>query len=109
MIYHKIMNKAEDYIEDNLHSVIRLNDIAQHVGLSDFHFHRLFKQHSNETIHSFVSRVKIERSSIFLKVRNDLTITEVAYLYGYSDSSSYIRAFKKYFGVSPSQFRNSKI
>lgn len=109
MIYHTIMNKAEDYIESNLGSAIKLNDIAFYVGLSTYHFHRLFKKHSSETIHSFVSRIKIERSSIFLKIRRDLSITEIAYLYGYSDSSSYNKAFKKHFGVSPLKYRNSKI
>lgn len=105
MIYHRIMSQAEDYVEANLRSCIKLSDIATHVGYSNYHFHRLFRQYSSETIHTFVSRIKIERSSIFLKVRNDLSIIDVAYLYGYSDSSSYTRAFKKHFGISPSEFR----
>lgn len=66
------MNQSEDYVETNLCYPIKLNDITSHVGLSNYHFLRLFKEHSSETIHSFVARVKIEISSIFLKVRKDL-------------------------------------
>lgn len=107
--YKQIINMAEDYIEDNLNRNIRVSEIARYVSLSEYHFHRIFTAGSNETIHKFISRIKLERSAILLIVIPNLTITEIAYAYGYSESSSYCRAFKKYFKLTPTNYRLARI
>ncbi|WP_198401164.1 AraC family transcriptional regulator [Erysipelothrix larvae] len=109
MIQTYIINKAEDYVEDHLQEKITLDDIANHIGVSKYHFHRLFKQATNETLHAFISRIKMERSALFLKVDTQSSLTDIAYAYGYCDASAYIRAFKKQFHMTPSEFKNRKI
>lgn len=104
-----IINKAEDYIEQHLSQSISLHDLATYVGFSDFHFHRIFKTYTSETIQQFIARIKIERSAIYLKVNQKVTITQIAQDYGYADASSYSKAFKKHFGLTPSKFRDRKI
>ena len=64
MNYQVLINKAEDYIENNLSKRIKLEDIADAVGLSQYHFHRIFHTHSKETIAQFITRIKMERSGI---------------------------------------------
>lgn len=100
-----IVNKAEDYIEANLDKKITLHEVAASVHFSDYHFHRMFSASSNETIHQFISRIKIERSAIFMVVNSSFSITEIAYKYGFSNSSSYSKAFKRHYHMSPSDFR----
>lgn len=107
--YSRIINLAEDYIENNLNNKILLKEIACYVHLSEYHFHRIFRLHSSETIHQFVSRIKLERSSVLLVTDLKLTITDLAIQYGYSETSSYCRAFKKHFKVSPHAFRLARI
>jgi AraC family transcriptional regulator, mar-sox-rob regulon activator len=99
------INQAEDYIENNLHNKILLSDLAEYVYLSEYHFHRIFKQNTTESIHQFISRIKIERSAMLLVTNPKISITEIAYLYGYSESSAYCRAFKKHFLVTPNVYR----
>lgn len=106
--YNRIINKTEDYIEENLDSKIILKDIAENVYLSEYHFHRIFKKYSNETIKQFITRIKIERSAIYLIVNKDITIIEIAYRYGYSETSSYCRAFKKHYNQTPTEFRKEQ-
>ena len=103
--YASIINQAEDYIENNLHNKILLSDLAKYVYLSEYHFHRIFKQNTTESIHQFISRIKIERSAMLLVTNLKISITEVAFLYGYSESSAYCRAFKKQYLVSPKVYR----
>ena len=79
MNYQVLINKAEDYMENNLSKRIKLEDIADAV-----------------------------RSGIYLVVNKETSITEIAYRYGYCDASSYNKAFKKHYGCSPSEFRNRK-
>ena len=105
--YTHIINKTEDYIEANLDKKIVLKDLAENVHFSEYHFHRLFSENSDETITQFVTRIKMERSGIFLITNPTLSITEIALRYGYNDSSTYSKAFKKHFHVSPTTYRKT--
>lgn len=106
--YTRLINRAEDYIENHLDQQITLEDLAKDAMLSKFHFHRLFSESSEETLKQFIIRIKMERSAIFLVVRTDLTITEIAQRYGYSDASAYNKAFKNHFHVSPLTYRKAR-
>ncbi len=103
--YVRLINKTEDFIEINLSHHITLADVAAYVNFSDYHFHRLFSKYSKETLNQFVTRIKLERSAVYLAVNTEITITDIAYSYGYNSSSSYNKAFKKHFGMSPTAFR----
>ncbi len=107
-LYIRLVNKTEDYIEQHLSKSIALCDLAKNVHLSEFHFHRIFKQFSSETVKEFVTRVKLERAAIFLCVTSSLSLTEIALNYGYNDGSTFSRAFKKHFGSSPSIYRKQQ-
>jgi AraC-type DNA-binding domain-containing proteins len=106
--YNWFINKAEDYIENHLSEKIKLSDIARDLGISEYHFHRIYRNSSNETLNQFMTRIKMERSAIYLVVNKKITMTEIAFRYGYHDSSSYNRAFRKHFGLSPTQFRKEQ-
>jgi len=106
--YNWLINKAEDYIENHLSENIKLSDIAHDLSISEYHFHRIYSSNSNETLNQFITRIKMERSAIYLLVNKKNTITEIAFRYGYNDSSSYNRAFRKHFGLSPTQFRKEQ-
>ncbi|TLG71547.1 helix-turn-helix transcriptional regulator [Culicoidibacter larvae] len=106
--YTWLLNHTEDYIESHLDQKITLSDVAANIHMSEYHFHRLFRKHSKETLNQFVSRIKLERSAIFLRVRKDISITDIAYRYGYNDASSYNRAFRRHFGVTPTVFRKEQ-
>lgn len=106
--YIRLINKTEDYIEQHLKEPLALKDLANNAHLSEFHFHRIFKRYSTETVNEFVTRFKIERAAIFLCVSPDTSITTVAMDYGYNDSSSFSRTFKRHFGVSPLKYRKQQ-
>lgn len=106
--YTRIINKTEDYIEINLGEQISLSDAAKNVNFSMYHFHRLFSKYSSETLKQFVARIKMERSAIYLAINSEISITEIAFKYGYNSSSSYNKAFKKHHGMSPTEFRKEQ-
>lgn len=107
-VYVRLINKTGDYIEQNLKEPLSLNRLAKNANLSEFHFHRIFKMYSKETVSEFVTRFKLERAAIFLCVNPKISITTVVMEYGYNDSSSFSRMFKKHFGVSPIKYRKQQ-
>lgn len=106
--YVRLINKTEDYVENHLKETISLSDLARHANLSEFHFHRIFKKYSAETVNEFVTRFKLERVAIFMRINPKLSITAIAMDYGYNDSSSFSRTFKKHFGMSPKKYREQQ-
>lgn len=103
--YKNRINRVFEFIDQNLESDLSLNAVSEIAFFSPFHFHRIFKFVTEETLNEYVKRKRIEKSASDLLHKNT-TATQIAHKYGFSDNSSYSRAFKKYFGVSPTEFKN---
>lgn len=103
------INKALNYIETHLEDELSLREISNRANYSPYHFHRIFKIFTNETLNTYIARKRVERASADLLHRENLTISELSIRYGFTSNSSFTRAFKKFYGLSPSEFRkNSK-
>ncbi|OFD41336.1 AraC family transcriptional regulator [Bacillus mycoides] len=59
-----------------------------------------------EPLSRYVNRLKLERATHLLTYRMDMTVTDIAYHYGFTDSAVFSRTFKSQYGVSPSHYRN---
>ena len=65
----------------------------------------MFKLLTGETLNEFVTRRRIEKSVADL-LHKEVRISEIAHNYGFGDNASYTKAFKKYYEVSPTEFKN---
>lgn len=104
-IQNSIINKAIDFIFDNIDNEITVDDVAKHCSYSKSHLMRMFKEHTDEALYQFIKRTRIERCAWKLKVEKDKSITEIGVDYGYS-SSNFATAFKKHLNITPADFRN---
>lgn len=104
MISNVIINKAIDFILTHIEEEISLDDVANYCGYSKYHFIRLFKAETGESVYEFIKRLKLEQSAFRLKVERMRSITEIGEEYGYS-ASNYSSAFKNYHNITPVQFR----
>lgn len=95
-----------NYIEANLDKNINLNDVSASANMSHWHFQRIFKALTNETLKSYIRSRRIANSmdSLFNK---QYSILDVAIASGFESHESYTRAFKKLFGISPSEYRQN--
>ena len=113
-IYRSRINKAIDYVNNNLDRSISLEELAEVSFFSPFHFHRIFVAITGESVNNFTNRIRLEKVAKFLKF-SDKPISDIAFESGFSSSSTLSRTFKKHFGISPSSYRkggeieNSKI
>lgn len=100
---HRIL-KVQIYIQDNLDGDLTLETLSKVASTSRYHFHRIFKGMTGETVAEYVRRVRLEQSAHLLKY-TDYSILDVALDAGYQTHEAYTRAFHRRFGISPSQFR----
>ncbi len=98
------------YIQDNLDADLSLLFLARTVGLSRFRFHRVFKAWRGETLHEFVTRMRMERAAFELSYpvprSSKRSIKTIAFASGYKSLSSFSHAFSAYASLSPREFRN---
>jgi len=97
--------KAIIYVEENLDKKLTLTAVAKKAYFSPFHFHRLFKAVTNETLHNFINRKRIEKAASYLMHQKEKTITEVSEMVGYTSLSSFSKSFKKFYGISPEKLK----
>lgn len=102
--YQNRINRVFKYIDENLDSELSLNTVSEIAFFSPFHFHRIFKFITDETLNLYVTRQRVEKSASEL-IHKNVAVTEISFKYGFKDNSSFTRAFKKYYGVSPTEFR----
>ncbi len=93
------------FIDENLDADLSLETLAQVANYSAFHFHRIFKQIANESVNTYILRKRIEKMASVLMYQSEISVTELSLQYGFNSNSSFTRAFKKYYGVSPTEFR----
>lgn len=99
------LNTAIQFIEDNLSEKLSLEIIAKKAHFSPFHFHRLFSVVIKETPTKFIIRKRIEKAASYLLHQKEKSITEISEEIGFSDLSTFSKSFKKFYGISPNQFR----
>ncbi len=102
--YQVSVNRVFQHIEENLASELSLKALSQVAFFSPFHFHRIFKIMTGETLNEYVTRRRIERSALDL-LHKQSGVTAIALRYGFNSNSAFTRAFKQFYGVSPTAFR----
>ena len=107
--YLERINLVIDYIEEHLDEPLKLERLARVAAFSPFHFHRLFKDATGETLREFVGRVRLERAAKLIRTLPDATLTELAFRVGFSSSSDFSRSFKKHFGCAPRDLTDLKL
>jgi AraC family transcriptional regulator len=94
------------WIDAQAHEPIDLEDAASEVGLSAFHFLRLFAQVLGVTPHQYLVRARLRRAARLLS-DGERRITDVALDVGFADLSNFVRTFHRAAGVSPRRFRRA--
>jgi transcriptional regulator GlxA family with amidase domain len=101
------INESILYMKKHLNNPIKVERLAELVGLSVSHFFALFKQKTGYAPIYFFINLRIEQAGYLLNNTN-LTIREIAKQLGYKDPFFFSRQFKRIIGISPKHFRVAK-
>ncbi len=100
-----------DFIEENLHKErLTVASIASEFGYSVRQIHRSFQSEMGTTVADYIWSRRLQRCFEDLRdiEKSDMTITQIAFSWGFSCSAHFSRSFKEKFGISPRNFRNGK-
>lgn len=96
------------YIEENYYSDISLDELASIVKLTPQHLCRLFKKNCSLRPVEYITLYRLSKAKNLLRSSDNLTLKEIAYKVGFHDTSYFCAQFKKYEGVTPTQFRQKE-
>ena len=104
--YQDRMHRVLRYIEDNLDNPPGLDELGRVACFSSCHFHRIFTAMVGESVAAYIRRLRLQRAAQQLKYSRR-SVTEIAFDAGYERLEVFTRAYRAFFGVSPSDYRRS--
>jgi AraC family transcriptional regulator len=102
------INDVLYFIHQDISQPLPVKKLAAVAAYSEQHFHRVFAKVVGEPVHQYIRRARLEFSANQLMLDNTSTVLQIATKAGFSSVSSFSRAFKSQFAVSPGQWRTGK-
>jgi AraC family transcriptional regulator len=103
----KRLLQGKDYIDDNFLKTPGIAEIVKHCNMSSFHFFRSFKQAFGCSPYQYIINKRLEHAKTL--IRTGESFTAIAMQCGFADLFSFSKAFKKFYGSSPSDYKVQKL
>lgn len=99
-----ILRKAVEYLQEHYNEQVTLNEVAEHTFVSTYYISRMFKKEMGKNFVDYLNEIRIEKAKEMLRDIRFKTY-EVAEQVGIPDAHYFSKLFKKYVGVTPTEFR----
>ena len=94
-----------EYINTNLYSNLSVSEISKKFYISNYHLMHKFKKETGYTVYNYILQKKLITAKDLIKSGNPIVKTSLQL--GFNDYSSFLRSFKKSFGISPKDFQQN--
>jgi len=101
------LNHLMDYIDTHLTEEISGNQISKIVGISDYHFKRMFSYMAGMSLNEYIKNRRLSVANV--ELINGAKVTDIAYKYGYQSIEGFSRAFREWSGFLPSEVTKNKL
>jgi len=98
------LRQVTEFISEHYSRDLKLPELAQVAGMSNFHFAREFKRSTGTTPHQYLIKFRVEQAKALLE-KDDLPLIEVGLRSGFSHQSHFTRLFRKITGTTPHSYR----
>lgn len=102
-----VLRKAIEYMKSHYHEQVTLNEVAEHTFVSTYYISRMFKREMGINFVDYLNEIRIDKAKEMLKDVRFKTY-EVAEKVGIPDAHYFSKLFKKYVGVTPTEFRDQE-
>lgn len=103
--YAEQINKVQDYIENHLYEPLTVKRLSQIANFSEYHFQRIYGFITGESLYGFIKRIRLEKAAYMLLSDKHRSIIDIALSVGFSNQTSFAKAFKSKYGVCSSTYR----
>ncbi|MEM9491713.1 MAG: AraC family transcriptional regulator [Myxococcota bacterium] len=108
--YAQRVHRVMDHVRNHLAGDLSLDALARVAHFSPYHFHRIFKAATGETLVAFTQRARLERAAYLMMSSPERPLGSIALEVGFSAQSDFSRVFRRHFGVAPSSWdRTSRL
>lgn len=97
------MNRAFQYIENNLKEEISLTELSEQAGISNGYLSRIFKKYYHISVVDYIHLRKLHMAKYYMIV-SEMNISDISFMMGYSEAGYFCKIFKKYEGMTPSAY-----
>lgn len=105
--YQVYVDHALEFIEHNYEKGIKVNDIANYIGINRSYLANIFKKSLNVSVQEYLVNYRLDKAATMLRTTN-LPIGNIAKAVGYDDSLTFSKVFKSFKNISPSSYRDSE-
>ena len=102
-----IIETAKNYIKNNYHKDISLDDVSREVNISPYYFSKLFKETTGENFIEYLTNLRMDKAKELLET-TECSMKEICVKTGYSDPNYFSRSFKKNVGVTPTEYKENR-
>lgn len=95
------LKRAREHLDAHLCEPVSLAILAANVGVSRFHFQRLFKEYFGASPNAYLRTARLRTAKALIE--NGMPVTEACYEVGFQSPSTFTRYFRREFGISPRQ------
>ena len=105
---HKLARDVQAILSTRFHDTLTLESLSSELGYSPYHLSHVFRWQTGVSIHQYLNQIRL-RTALEMILDGCLNLTELAVNLGYSHHSHFSMAFRKSFGVPPSQITDSTL
>ncbi|EJL93182.1 helix-turn-helix domain-containing protein [Pantoea sp. GM01] len=102
--YEKIVYELAEWIKANIHSPLKIEQVAERAGYSKWHLQRMFHRIMHVSLGHYIRDRKLESAAKDL-LRSHETVIDISVKYGYDSQQSFTRSFVRKYNLPPARFR----
>lgn len=101
-----LVRRAREYIQAHFSEAISLNDVADTLNVNAAYLSSIFKSAQGESYSKYLLRLRMERATLLLSTHSVGKVCDIAAEVGYPSAKHFDTVFKKYYGITPNEYRN---
>ena len=106
---NQLIEDIINYIDSQYYDIdLNVSKIADHFQINLSYLSKFFKKQTGQGLLDYINKVRIEKAKEILR-EDTLSIKEISKKVGFYNSNAFIRVFKKYEGITPGKYRDSKV